>query len=292
MILLTNDKSVQDYSEMSTRPILLATNPGQKIVGYIPNEASNMGQQVLVEWKEYGEHWDQNGEELLQRISGITKRLCSIEDPDYLRVLRCAGFYHSPEIHAFGLVFNFPRTTQGGSEATIKTLRDSLNKPEQRPLLGTRFKIAYLLSTSIFQFHKLKWLHKGLSSSNVVFFASDEEKPSEFMNSPYLVGFVHSRQDDKLAFTEGPPEEYQVYQHPDYRKYRGTRFRPEFDYYGLGILFLEIGLWLSISEMTNGKGWKGIEYTEFSQRLITRRVPQLGQSMGSIYRDVTLACLQ
>lgn len=291
MIMLTNNRTSHGDPEMPVKPILDVRNLGKKVTGHISEKSeksSGPGQQVLVEWKCYGEHWDKHGEDLLNRVSRISKLHSSIKSPEAFRVLECAGFYHAPEKYAFGLVFKFP---QEMPRANIFTLQDMLDTRGRMPYLETRFKLAHLLSASVLQFHKLKWLHRAISSANVVFFASETEPTHETMEIPFLVGFVHSRQDDKLAFTEGPPEGYQDYQHPEYRGYRGSRFRPEFDYYSLGIVLLELGLWQSVAKMTVGEDWKGIEYAKFSERLIDRRVPQLRQLMGSVYRNVTKACL-
>jgi hypothetical protein len=65
---------------------------------------------------------------------------------------------------------------------------------------------------------------------------------------PYLVGLRHSRPDERATFTEGPPsdEDIKGYQHPQHLK-NNLRYSISFDYYSLGILLLEIGLWLPLT---------------------------------------------
>jgi hypothetical protein len=59
------------------------------------------------------------------------------------------------------------------------------------------------------------------------------------------------------------------------------------DYYSLGIVLLEIGLWDQITTM-----WKP-KYTRqnFLEKLQSSYVPKLGPKMGAVYRDVVARLL-
>ena len=113
------------------------------------------------------------------------------------------------------------------------------------------------------------------------------------LKMPYMVGFNHSRPDQDSAFTQGPSTDRRqmVYQHPEYTlQSKRLRFRSAYDYYSLGLLLLEIGLWKPLSDLAD----KSIhDYTPKEQQdlWLVEFVPRLGSSMGMIYRDAVRACL-
>ena len=113
------------------------------------------------------------------------------------------------------------------------------------------------------------------------------------LKTPYIMGFNHSRPDEDTAFTQGPSIDRRqiVYQHPEYTlQSRRQRFHSAYDYYSLGLLLLEIGLWKPLSDMPD----KEVEnYTPKEQRGLWLKefVPRLGATMGAMYRDAVEACL-
>lgn len=66
-------------------------------------------------------------------------------------------------------------------------------------------------------------------------------------------------------------------------------FHRAFDYYSLGIVLLEIGLWYPLSAML--KRHKELSASEFTAELLKSYCPTLGSCMGSIYRDVVVNLL-
>jgi hypothetical protein len=264
----------------------------------IAQDGSQHTQNALVEWRAYGEHYSDKdvAKELFSRLQAITKLLNSASQRESLRVLHCRGFYHDPACYNLGLVYEFPQTSYPRDrEITAITLRQILendSRGKNRPLLGDRFRLALNLATSILDFHKISWLQKAISSFNIVFFYPEGHFHGRFMEKPYLLGFLSSRQNDESAFTEGPTEDsrHKDYQHP---KYLGgnMRFRPEYDYYSLGIVLLELGLWSSLSDMTKGGDFLGSP-EQFRRSLLQKRVPLLGQTMGYMYQQAVTVCLE
>lgn len=246
---------------------------------------------VLVEQRPYSiQHADH--EELLARLDDIATLLNSADKPDGLRVLPCRGFFHDTRQYTFGLVYDFPH---GCSRATTlqSILPSSENKRQQdtmRPLLGDRFQLAHDLALSLLKFHTVGWLHRSISSSNIAFFLQEGCPMERRLHEWSFLGFLHSRIDDWSVFTEGPSDDTQHrgYQHPEYVQNR-SRFRPEFDYYSLGIVLLEIGLWESLNSLARRMGGLGLE--DFRRALIKRRVLELGHYLGAAYRDAVKACL-
>ena len=116
--------------------------------------------------------------------------------------------------------------------------------------------------------------------------------PETTLHDPYLVGFNHSRPDKNTAFTTGlnQKKEQKPYQHPEYlRSTKNLRFRAEFDYYSVGVVLLEIGLWSLVEDMAKG----AVEGTDRgrTKSWLDDAVPQLGSAMGGVYRDAVQACI-
>lgn len=277
---------------------------------------------VLVEWKAYEEHYSDEriADELFGRLEAIVEVLKSGYQQGMLPVLHCRGFYHDSSRYALGLVYDYPQPEapsktesagnkggeqRGGEEVenlsptTLHKIFDDDPRGIRRPLLGDRFRLAQSLAASILEFHKIGWLQKGISSFNIVFFRSRRNSSSfaiQSIQTPYFVGFLHSRQNDESAFTEGPSEDtlHKDYQHPIYLRGAGrVRFRAEFDYYSLGLVLLEIGLWSSLGNITTSKEeFKLASPEELRGKLLETVVPLLGRTVGWIYRDAVAACLE
>lgn len=298
MTILTKDHPTSGQPQLDPKPLIDPNVAGEKVIGWMTKDSTGKEQRVLVEWKHYEGHWKKHGPELLERVAGIAQLLAAGKVSEDLCILYCSGFYHAPDMCALGLVFEFPPSESDLHLITLRKLFDhnlqgGRSGKERKPMLGSRFKLAYDLAASILEFHKVGWLHRSISSSNIAFFASSQLPTKlDFLEKPYIVNFVHSRPNEEDAFTEGPQEGFKDYQHPVYLQNQGMRFRPEFDYYSIGVVLLELGLWMSIQEMTNGPDWEGISRHQFRERLLKRRVPQLGPSMGVRYRDAVKYCLQ
>ncbi|KAG8528268.1 uncharacterized protein KY384_007185 [Bacidia gigantensis] len=260
----------------------------------IPNDAKTTP--VLVERKHIDIHdkGDHFRIEILDRLEEIAVLVNSAASRKSLRVLRCLGVYHDEAHSVFGMVYEFPDLSIPNTEPQATTLAAALErKPGSRelPLLGDRFRLAHDLAAALFRFHSIGWLHKSISSKVVVFFHNKQTAWSTDGQNWYLRGFLHSRLDE--GFTEGITSDPEMmdFQHPDYLSglKRGLwRYVSQFDYYSLGIVLLEIGLWSSLKDMI-GK-WAG-KPEELREKLLSSAVPQLGPRAGTSYRDAVITCL-
>ena len=253
---------------------------------------------VLVERKrvDLEEEEDRKREEILDRIEDIAELINCADRNNGLRVLRCRGIYYDKVESAFGMVYDFPDLSVPKTELRGTTLMAALERmpgSQELPLLGDRFHLAHKLAASLFRFHSVGWLHKSISSKVVLFFHHQHSPWSAQMHNWYLRSFLHSRLNEESAITEGLTSDPEMldYQHPDYLSglKRGSwRYLPNFDYYSLGIVLLEIGLWRPLKEMT-GK-WQG-KPEEMMEKLLHSAVPQLGPRAGALYRDAVISCL-
>jgi hypothetical protein len=289
---LVTEQSTTSHSELQIDPPILCKMLGDFYVSEIASPESGGTRKVLVEHRNYGGHCSDEkiAKELLIRLEALAELLNSAQQRKDMHVLHCSGFYYDPKRYAYGLVYDFPQPlSAGGGELCVTTLRALIESDTQllcMPVLGDRFRLAHDLAASVLEFHKVAWLQKGISSFNIVFF---HPKASTQVNRMYFMGFLNSRQNDEFAFTEGPGEDpkHKDFQHPEYSQGQ-LRFRPEFDYYSLGVVLLELGMWRMLSELT--RGWCESP-REFREKLLEKRVPRLGPPMGAIYQDVVRVCL-
>ncbi|KAF2650288.1 kinase-like protein [Lophiostoma macrostomum CBS 122681] len=288
--LLVRDSSADIRAmQIDHKSIELRNRFGDHHLGF--SNDSKAPRLVWVEWRKYGQHGvdEHVMERLYERTARITS-LLSEEKPATFRTLECSGFFNDPSRTAFGLVFDIP-WFPGSLEATSldQVLEVSTDRSSLWPDLDDRFALASSIAASLLEVHSVGWFHKGLNTSNVMFFSEAGGVDHRSIVSPFLVGFNHSRPDEPLGLTSGlSVSALRHYQHPVYLK-DGFGFQPEFDYYSLGIILLEIGFWSPIRNLT--KGWTG-SYEEKRQRLLNDRVPQLRQRMGKEYFEAVNCCIR
>lgn len=274
-------------------------------IGYLRAENEDDKCQVLVESKTYQEHYGntKTATELQKRLEEITVILktanCGAEEERF-QVLPCAGFYQDPATFSCGLVYEFPTPKKQTFTTLRLALENTRHELERQPSLEQRFQLAHMLASSVLKFHTVSWLQKSISSFNVAFFHPSNASWLNGIADPKFLGYLHSRSNDANAFTEGPTDDtlHQDYQHPEYRE-NNLRYRAEYDYYSLGIILLEIGLWKPLDKIfealaklysrldrLNGRSTPQLD------RICQGCVPRLRISMGSRYQRVVETCLR
>jgi hypothetical protein len=264
--------------------------------------ADFQGEPVIVEHRRIEASWtDEYGKRLLQRVVRLAEELSKPPIPEF-RTLRCVGFCDDTNALSFSLFFKFPGT---GHHTSLRTMASALGHRTGKPLLEHRFHLALNLARSIAQFHKASWLHKNITSSSVVFFqptgtcsdnSSSAQAPVDY-RLPFIIGFNYSRPEDESKWSEGLISDLSLlnYHHPDYAQER-RGFRIEDDYYSLGIVLLEIGLWKtlakSIAKLEETKKMiKNASPDLLKDAILAELVPKLGVEMGSAYKHAVRFCL-
>ncbi|KAK8135513.1 hypothetical protein PG984_003453 [Apiospora sp. TS-2023a] len=255
---------------------------------------------VLIEFKKYDD--PRHSKMLLARMGQIARICQAAEGSQAPGILNCRGFCHYEDLRAYGLVYDFPYAQLGSSDtqdripaehvADPDTLQSILStstssEPLKLPSLRRRFEIAYEIAISLREVHKLGLAHKSLTSRNVIFFQGPQQA---WETRPYLIGFRHTRPNEPNAFTEGPVNDPAVldYQHPSYRS-QETRYRLPYDYYSLGIVLLEIGMWRPLPKIAGAS--TGLSSEELRQKLLTKKVSLLAHFMGDKYRTLVQNCI-
>ena len=261
---------------------------------YQPPDAA--ASQVLVEYLEYnGPLTPRRAERLIDCLRQIASfRTVSVTSLIF-PVLTCAGYYYNLESGVFAVVYQFPPRPAKllSSIPDVETpisLRDILKKVRersQRPSLDEIFAIALRLISLVLSMHKANWLHKSISSHNIIFFADRFASIADSMTSPYFIGFNYSRPEER--FTIMPPPEQLDYGHPIYT--RGQKpFCQEFDYYSIGLVLLELGFWDPLTGIT--RDIRGGTPEELLEGLLKDSVPSLKSYMGDAYAEAVGACLR
>ena len=253
---------------------------------------------VLIEKMVYQESWYPRIDELLQRVKAITSFRDNIQD--VIPILESRGYYHEPSQHFFGIVYELPSLAKDTLPMSLHDLiQDTQNRLHQ-PSLTMKFDLASKLVDCVLSFHKAGWLHKNICSFNLMCFPGVFSAKAASITDPYMIGFNYSRLNDKTAFTEGPGYELALreYQHPEYlRSSLGEysrhedsqiRYRQEFEYYSVGLVLLEIGLWKPLSRIT--KPLQGSP-DEMLKRLLKDYIPVVKTHMGDFYGEAVKVCL-
>ncbi|OCL15016.1 hypothetical protein AOQ84DRAFT_279824 [Glonium stellatum] len=234
--------------------------------------------------------------------------------PSGFRILDCLGYVEDNQIPRFGLVFRYPQlnTYQPSPFAPLTLFQ--LISGGKLPYLGDRFQLAGYLAESLYELHSSRWLHGGVHSHNILFFRQDSNgsvtpqstsannihnsqsphnRPSHIsLANPYFSGFALARPDDPtfVSSKTTPDPDVGIYCHPDVQGLGGRRTLPYhciYDIYNLGTVLLEIGTWSPLAKFYH-PGETGVA---FRDRLLDRKVPLLGVSMGEKYMIAVRKCL-
>ena len=269
---------------------------------------SFQGSDVLVEWKIVPTGRSRFENNVLDtRVKDVARLLRADQKPEELRTLPCLGIIEEEDKRQkqYGLLYLLP------SPSKSYTLRDVIHQRTDL-MLGDLFTMAQVLSRALLFLHLASWLHKGIRSDNVLFFANDIVEVD--LAYPYLVGFEYSRADERSALTEelADDREFNLYRHPGSQgapkdiveedlnhgtSGRGTRssYRRQYDIYSLGVILLELGTGQTaqaiLEEASADLSFGRYTPEKFHTFLMERKVPLLGPRMGRLYRDATSLCI-
>lgn len=266
-----------------------------KTTGYLTRD--RVTETALIEWKTYNASW--KGHEM--GLSKVMDDLVNLLDPKVTprlgtaqhRIPNCLGYFHEPHNYRFGFVYTIEAQRLSNDHRLIslnsffQLMTEQNDGDYKHTDLGDYFVLAKELAACLFAVHQAGWLHKNLSSHHILFFCPDLASASRHIKFAFLTGFNDSRP-EATSFTLGPKAEHKLFQHPDYLP--GVPFRRTFDYYGLGIVLLELGWGERVYDMKKSNPDVAIGQ-EFRMKLLDSYVPQLSPVMGARYRDAVRFCL-
>lgn len=227
-------------------------------------------------------------------------------------VLPCAGWFEDLDYSRYGIVYELPRGVRtanpGGRPRDLRptslvSILQSASKtsaassqPRQIvatvPPLEDRFRMAYNILQALSRMNEdSNLIHRNVCSNNVLFFSKESGRSVDTEASatmqyelaePFIVGFDLFTEYN-VTPAEDPLQHRQVnlYQHPDAFR-RTATYRAEYDAYSLGLILLEIGLWIPLSDLWKTK----YSLADFRSRLEAIWVKKLAAKVGSTYMNV------
>ncbi|KAI9764816.1 MAG: hypothetical protein M1839_005708 [Geoglossum umbratile] len=297
---------------------------------YDRNRTVASQQQCFIEWKPYDPAGKKYADASITaaQVAILCRYLGAPIKPTTACVPECLGYFHDFSGMRFGILFSVSShsvsTTTSKVEAhvTMPPLPTSLYDllcpdrvlpPTAGQNRGTqeRLGLALALTIALYTLHSCKVLHKGLRSSNVLFFhtnvaAVNPLSPTQALidiTKPTLSGFIHSRHIEGLSeHVRGKGYEYELMTLPP--EYLGERagepnvspryvFHPEYDLVGLGLTLLEIGRWQRLEFYWDQWGCKSTaDFHLVHGNDLQRLVEDLKDLMGQRYYELVKWCLQ
>lgn len=229
----------------------------------------------------------------------------------YVGAMELLGWFQDPLQSRYGLVYRTPenavheRSSHQSMSSISQTQKsenllaflqhggntDGMNVPS----LEDRFRLAYNLASSLHYFHTQGITHRNLNSNNVMFFFNDSppkgtKEPEPWkegvIRKPFLASFDQTDEDAHDVREE--PFISSIYRHPRMNCGQRSTYRPAYDLYSLGIILVEIGLWMPISRL-----WKTrYSRSDFKVRLQSVYIKKLVAKCGTTYMRVVESCLR
>lgn len=226
---------------------------------------------------------------MFRRVQELVTVLKYNAKPIGFRTLDCLGAFHDHLKQAFRVVYAFPWENTTPIRLN-KLLRHGKVYPVY-PDLNEKLDLARTLIACVQTLHISGWVHKSISSLNIVFFLKSPSDLSTLnTKEPYMIGFDHSRKDGKGEYSQGPMlHGSKEYLHPHYRQ-GVTAFGRSYDYYALGLVLLEIGTWSSLSNIY--ERYPTAHPDDLRAKYIQHCTEQLRKTMGPTYLSVTKKCLE
>jgi len=277
-------------------PIESRKSYGRCRLAKVRDDRNNKSEYVFLETIQYQDPYRLQG--LYPRLLALCNLLSSEGLIKQLHLLPFHGVYDNVKDLRLEVMYKLPPGVERNSKKGPihpSSLHDLLRErePQRFPSLEDRFALGLKLAESLAAFHDVNWFHKNFTSYNILFFPEANDSLSKKYDNFHIIGFEHSRSvDDDL--TEGPlqDQKLQRYHDPSYickENKRFRRFRPQFDYYSLGVLLLEIGFWNTIDAIMDK--CNEMDNEQFSKYLIDKKLAELSFYVGSKYASIVRECL-
>lgn len=261
---------------------------------------------VVLEWRRLPNDIEKKAK-TISRVRWLVPFLSRAADIPDLRALEFLGTTLDLSSEHMATVFKYPQTGSSGMEpASLHHILGTSERSKCLPSLNTRFGLALSLSKAVLQLHTCGWLHKSISSGNILFFYpegyADGIKQTNtveaVIGNPFLQGYGYARAESAgqvgtdAAFSETifTDRAANFYRHPNTFESgeKRTKFKKTYDIYSLGIVLLEIGLWASCSPpVSDFSAPKTVRKTLVDKYLNG----YLAYRVGTTYQDVVRTCI-
>ena len=189
-------------------------------------------------------------------------------------------------------VYRAPKNSQPAQPTIVPYHTEVLNSlflagndssDNHMPSLENRFRLAFDLATSAFQFRLSGISHGGINSSNVLVMSTKETRPPKH-HSPMLLS--------QLSFSRNQEDEAHetfsamIYRHPQEQALQKAELWAS-DTYSLGLVLLEIGLWTPLRRLWKTK----YDRETFRSRIRSVYTQKLASRCGTAYMDAVNLCI-
>ncbi|KAL1799603.1 hypothetical protein ACET3X_003640 [Alternaria dauci] len=223
--------------------------------------------------------------------------------------LKCLGYFEDPKQPRFGLVFELPTSVYSGPADSHKPVEElkpvtllsvlqtgsksQHNSNSATPPLEDRFRLAFTLALTFSKVHGDNFLHKDVNSTNIMVFKKSKRQSANSralqysLRSPVICSFDLFSEFNIEDPRTTPP--LNIYRHPEDPKVTGDKdqeYNANFDLYGLGLVLLEIGLWVPLLDLWKDK----YSLSDFKQRIEDVYIRRLASKCGTAYMQVVRDC--
>jgi len=298
MLTLAEEQQHLHYPPVLSAPLLLDASLFKLSTRYSSTDRTfakfDSSQYVIIEWRSYHASMLSGSQTaqitLRNRVSHLAELMSRrTQRPEGFNILTCKGYFDQISSERFGFVYDLPPNSPCSMPYTLHQLFAESSMPP----LGTRFGLALSLSRTLNLLHTSGWLHKSIRSNNIAIFQAAETNRPEF-ERPYLLGFGFSRPDGYGEATFGEQSAVastnQLYRHPEVQGQQPRRYVAGDDLYSLGLLLLEIALWMPLAEI-EGRGETTSSQAPLNMTKIKAAVSGLPRRVGTIYKEVVEKCL-
>ena len=214
--------------------------------------------------------------------------------------LRLLGFTVHPANSRCGLVYELPSSTHvRGSHRPhfhpIRSLREAISATHEheltQPALEDKFRLAYNVLLSVLGYFANGDSHRHVTPSNILLIGSNEQRqfPSASSNRPDIRS-PHLFQSTQDFVSQGQHEDdfhAAIHRHPAHNRNNPATVVPAYDIYSLGLILLEIGLWMPLEKLWKPKYDRHI----LLDRLQNRYTQKLPSKVSSKYMRLVQRCL-
>ena len=172
-----------------------------------------------------------------KQLERMVKQL-SIPKRESFRVLPCQGYINQTQNRRIGVVFDMPQglKLQDPSGLQLPRSLQDLYSGRQPVSLDMRLRLAFTLAQALSDFHRVGWVHKKITSANILFFPQSPSDPSkiggEGLGEPWLFDFECSRPEEAETYMT-PDYTLDIYRHPERWDKPFVKFEKAHDVYGL-----------------------------------------------------------
>ncbi|KAK4442438.1 prion-inhibition and propagation-domain-containing protein [Podospora aff. communis PSN243] len=241
------------------------------------------------------------------RIKNLARLLKAATRLPDMRTLGCLGIAvrdgATDDEVEYGMVFSVPAVN-------YRTLKSILDGPHDRVLLDDWFTIAHSFTRAVLCLHLAGWLHKGIRSENILYFANSNGDFS--YAEPYLAGFEYTRQITAQGQTESVTDDLEanLYRHPEVQgpplepedagsqpqRPGYTPFNVKHDLFGVGMVLLELGTRRSAmqiyEEAIHCQEYGKHSAAAFRTWIVDKELHKLGGTMGKDYQNAATLCIK